>query len=194
MFEFDTVWYCVLKQLKTSIQQQLFRLPGICSRCALWEDRWKWVNWVRRDIHRQVWTYCDCPLHILPSVPLACHHNTLIQACLYWQCLLWSLHLAQGGRACIPCVIAQQAMYVCVCVLCMCVWVKYIEGAESWRAVMVGALAKRGRVRRESRMVKLCCRCHSVGTPLPGHLVLVWCYECICVLFNSQPTEEILSM
>jgi len=63
---------------------------------------------------------------------------------------------------------------VCVFVyMCVCEWVKDIGGQRAWWGVMVGSrkLAKRSKVRGESRMVGLCCRCHSVTTQLPG----IWC-------------------
>lgn len=85
---------------------------------------------------------------------------------------------------------SRRCVCVCVCVhACVGVWVS--EGYKADRGLdggtIVGSrkLAKRGKVRGESRMAGLCCRCHSVATQLPWHLVLAWCYGCVYVCMHT---------
>lgn len=110
--------------------------------------------------------------HLLSSVDIPCpatSHPPICAACMSSQhanpvdtisVCPPSLHLVTFQ----PC--ESPAGVMCDC---MCQWVN--EGA--WWEEMVGSrkLAKRSKVRGESRMIGLCCGCHSVATLLPG----IWC-------------------
>lgn len=103
-----------------------------------------------------------CPATSHPPICVACmssqHANPVDTISVCPHHFIWS-HFS--------CVKVQQALCVIVCVS------EWMKAHGAWWEEMVGSrkLAKRSKVRGESRMIGLCCGCHSVATLLPG----IWC-------------------